>query len=402
MAKPEAEKFHHLLGPNVARIAYKAEDFLDYLLMLVVTALLANTVYGSTHPLAQLSSLLCLIMVIVFPLRHGFKWTVPTFLRHPQEMVYAFYYKIANIKYPLLLAIALLGLENLLIRQTPSLPHHTELMGTAALTLFYLHLGGITLYRSYILWVHLKHHRLVRDVLKDTAYRRFVNTPASTVLEILHGYFTGLLTHIILLTPWYLVIDHVQFSVLLFPLTFVLCFIIETRFMLLLNPWFYRDHWLGHHSETEFLYLHGSHHDALPSALMAVSGNGFLEGCTRYLVGFPHAYYNPALAFLLKTFTVVSDMNSHQYIPGLFPKIPLPAEMRIHSHHACHHFGKLEPYGLGSYINEAFQNSDPVRKRSKYEEILANSITLDEALNGYDRNNPAYQKYLELVNKYQS
>src|SRR5205807_7834504 len=89
-----------------------------------------------------------------------------------------------------------------------------------------------------------------------------------------------------------------------------------------LNTWFYRDHWLGHNSEFEFIFLHGTHHDAIPSGMIAVAENGLLEGFTRYTLGSPIAVYDPIVSFLLFSFEITSDIESHQYIPGVFPRMP--------------------------------------------------------------------------------
>ena len=40
-------------------------------------------------------------------------------------------------------------------------------------------------------------------------------------------------------------------------------------------------------SEVEFVYLHGTHHDAIPCALIGVGENGHLEGVFRQIIGFP-------------------------------------------------------------------------------------------------------------------
>jgi hypothetical protein len=44
------------------------------------------------------------------------------------------------------------------------------------------------------------------------------------------------------------------------------------------------------------------------------------------------------------TSAVKIDIDSHQYIPGIFPMSPTA----VHevTQHSIHHFGRLEPYGL--------------------------------------------------------
>lgn len=47
----------------------------------------------------------------------------------------------------------------------------------------------------------------------------------------------------------------------------------------------------------EFSCFHVSHHDAIPSGLIRVAGNGFLEGFTRHMLDSPVSSYNPASLF---------------------------------------------------------------------------------------------------------
>lgn len=86
----------------------------------------------------------------------------------------------------------------------------------------------------------------------------------SIYLEMFQGYFTGILTHLILISPWYFTISHFKFSIILLPFACVANLLVSKKVIKNLNSWYYRDHWLGHNSEFDFIYLHGSHHDALP------------------------------------------------------------------------------------------------------------------------------------------
>src|SRR5262249_28348925 len=136
-------------------------------------------------------------------------------------------------------------------------------------------------YRTVILIAHLAKRELVREVLMQTPWQRTIKAKTNMTLEILHAYGTGVLTHIVLLAPWYMVIKYSRFSVIFLPVVCLINVIVHLKWMQRYNGWFYRDHWLGHNSELEFVYLHGTHHDAIPSGLIAVSENGFLEGFLR-------------------------------------------------------------------------------------------------------------------------
>lgn len=417
MTEYSKKRYHQLLGSKTSRSVYGKGDYLDYCIMIAMTTL---TLYGSYNyalskiqddlpsyiaPLVKTGSnlifitgMICsLLMIITFQLRHGMQFRVPRIIAKPQELLYLIYYKLANIRYPFVLALLALGLESILIKFTPEWYHRIDITKGSAYILFFSHTIMVTIYRFAIFINHLIFRDHVQVVLRETVYRRYVKTKSSTILEIIQGFITGYLTHIITIAPWFLVITLADFSLIFLPITLFIGLSIESKFMMKLNEWYYRDHWLGHHSELDFIYLHGNHHDALPSAMMAVSGNGFLEGFLRYACGFPHALYNPLIAFFFKTFTVINDMNAHQYIPGLFPKLPKSKDMRLHGHHAAHHYGSLAPYGVGAISSgQDIKDDNP----SKYLEIIGHSLNIDQQLNGYQKDNPIFSGYLNLLDKY--
>src|SRR5204863_4108872 len=201
------------------------------------------------------------------------------------------------------------------------LPHHVDLMRKVALILFYIHFLAITAFRTAIFIDHLGRKELVREVLMQTPWKRVINEKTNITLEIIHAYCTGLLTHIVLIAPWYVVVTFSKFSVIFLPAVCLIDIVIHRRWLKVMNAWFYRDHWLGHHSEFQFLFLHGTHHDAIPSAMIAVAENGLLEGLGRGTMGSPIPYYNPAIAFAVYCVDIRQDMEGHQYIPGVFPKL---------------------------------------------------------------------------------
>ena len=227
-------------------------------------------------------------------------------------------------------------------------------------------------------------------MLLQSPWKSFISKQKNIRLEICHAYATGMLTHILYLAPWYWIITHVEYSLLLLPFGIVISLIIETRFNKVLNDWFYRDHWLGHNSEVEFVYLHGTHHDAIPCALIGVGENGHLEGVFRQIIGFPVIYYNPLVAFVLQSIGSYGNMIMHQYIPGIFPGIARNVEM----HHSVHHYGKLEPYSVGGFYGGELLKRFP--------DELKYALKLDQQLTGYRRENKTYRWYLDLLDKYSS
>jgi hypothetical protein len=391
-------KFHRLFGTQSPRMSYHRSDFLDYLLMILGCAAVVGFVYGRASWLAMAGYILCVLMIIVFPLRHGISARIPMILRRPQDVLYMLIYKLQNVRPMYLVAAVVLLLDQYVIAQTPNLPHRSELLRSIAIDLFYAHLMIITIYRTIILAAHLRHKDVVRAVLMDTPWKSVLARQPNITLQILHAYFTGLLTHLILLAPWYLVLTHCRYSIVTLPVVLIINFIVFRQYMRTYNRWFYRDHWLGHNAELEFLYLHGTHHDAIPCGLIGVSGNGFLEGFLRHTLGNPMALYGPIAAFLLYTVEVVIDINSHQYIPGVFPK--MPRKFHEHAQHSTHHYGHLEPYGVGLRVDRP---GGLLGKKGTllYPKEMRTSYLLDVELSDFKWDNPRYRRFLELFDKYQ-
>lgn len=397
MTSNDPAMFHRLYGPKKPRAVYYKRDFLDFTVMIALSALLIVLSYGSSHPVAILGLVLCAFTLAMFVTRHGIELAVPLIVRRPQDLLYMLVYKLQNLKPMYFAALGLLLLENVLIAATPSLPHHVEWMRTGGIALFFLHFLSLTAYRTVILVHHLRKKELVREVLMQTAWKRVVHEKSIT-MEILHAYATGLLTHLILIAPWFLVIRHANFSLIFLPVVCVINVFIHLKWFQNYNKWFYRDHWLGHNSELEFIYLHGTHHDAIPSGLIAVAENGLLEGFMRFVAGWPVPFYNPVVCFLVTTLDVKKDVDMHQYIPGIFPRIPMG--MMESLQHSTHHYGSIEPYGVGVKVDRPGVSDAFKKAFARIPEGLKNSAKLDEELNGFKWDNPTHRKILELFRKY--
>lgn len=156
-----------------------------------------------------------------------------------------------------LLLVALIAIENIAIWMTPNLPHHTQLMREIGLGLFYGHLALLTI---------LPHRDLaaicaqdMRDFLMETSWKAAPETATQYQPRVAACIFHRTADPYHAAAPWYFAITHFQYSVLLLPLTIPLGIFIHSRFLKVVNQWFYRDHWLAHHSEFEFIYLHGPH-----------------------------------------------------------------------------------------------------------------------------------------------
>ena len=385
--------YHKLYGSKALkkpRVIYYKKDFIDYVLMMVVSALVIGFSYGFTHVMAIIGYVLCAFVIGTFIVRHGIELQVPVILREPEEVLYLWGYKLTNLKPVYFVALGLLLLENILIRLTPNLPHHVEWVRKGALFLFYVNFIGITLYRTVSLVDHLAKREMIREILMQTPWKRTIKEDTNMTLEIVHAYFTGILSHIVLFAAWYLVLIHASFSLIFMLPVCVLNFIIHMKWQKVANSWFYRNHWLGHNSEFEFVYFHGTHHDAIPSGLIAVSENGFLEGFFRHTVGWPNPFYHPLVAFLFYTTEIKSDIQLHQYIPGVFPKLPIEG-LDLYQH-STHHYGPLEPYGF------AFNLGDKGGYKRMPDE-MRNAIKLDERM-GFKWDNPTFRRTKALYQKY--
>lgn len=400
MKAVDAKHFHQLYGVRKPRINYHKGDFIDYVLMILVSASAVLLAYGPGHPLSLLGLALCAWMIVAFLIRHGAGVAMPIILRRPQDVLYVVAYKLQNVKLVYVIALGLLLLENYLIALTPNLPHHVELMRQIAIYAFYLHFIVITLYRTASLVDHLRKRGIVREVLLQSSWRSVISRQPNIALEIVHAYLTGVLTHVILIAPWYLVITHFKFSILFLPVVCVLNFITQAKFLEVINAWFYRDHWLGHNSELEFLYLHGTHHDAIPSGLIGVAGNGLLEGFLRNVLAYPTPFFNPVMACIAYSIDVQRDILFHQYIPGIFPS--MSREFREVCQHSTHHFGRLEPYGFAIKLDQPGFSPAFRQAFKALPEALRNSAAVDEQLTGFEWDNPRHRWYLELCRKYQS
>ena len=390
--------FHKLYGERKPRAVYYKRDFLDYTVMIALSALVLGLSYGPRHPMAIAGYVLCAYTLAMFVKRHGVELTVPLIVRRPQDALYMLFYKVQNLKPMYFVAVGVLLLEYVLIAATPHLPHRVETMRTVGMALFYFHFLALTAYRTVILVDHLRKKALVREVLAQTAWKRVVNEKTNVTMEIVHAYVTGILTHLVMLAPWYLVIRLADFSVIFLPVVGVINVLVFLKWFQNYNKWYYRDHWLGHNSELEFIYLHGTHHDAIPSALIAVAENGFLEGFMRYTTAFPITFFNPVACFLISTLNVKKDIEMHQYIPGIYPRVPMGMMQSLQ--HSTHHYGSIEPYGVGVKIDRPGVSDAFKKAFARVPEGLKNSAKLDEELNGFNWDNPTHRQILDLFRKY--
>ena len=399
MYKPDPKRFHKIYGKKTTRMDYHDKDYADYIIMSLLTALVAYACYGLENILGIAGIVLSLIMIVVFPMRHGFKLTIPHILKHPHEVVLKFVYQIQNMMPVYFIAIGVLLLENYFVYLTPDLPHHTETMREVAFWLLYLHFAGITIYRTRIFVVHLMRKEKCHEFLMQTVWKRQLRFNDNMTLEVFHAYFTGLLSHILLIAPWYLVISHTNYSLVFMPVAIIANFFTGKWFLKIFNDWVYRDHWIGHHNAFDFLYFHGPHHDAIPSGMIAVSGNGPLEGFMRHAMGVPAPFYHPLTAVLAYSSEVQGDMQGHQFIPGMYPKADI--QFQKMNQHSMHHFGMIFPLSMALKTDQPDVNLDFHPQFKYLPDEMRNGVRIDEALDNYKWDNPRYNQYLDLIGQYE-
>ena len=120
----------------------------------------------------------------------------------------------------------------------------------------------------------------------------------------------------------------------------------------------------------------------------------------RHVLAFPNPYFNPLIAFVFYVSEIKRDIETHQYIPGIFPQLSLSFQKV--TQHSTHHFARLEPYGFGIKLDQPDTSEEFKAGWRGLPEELKNSVALDEALTGFEWDNPRYRKYLDLVKRYQS
>jgi hypothetical protein len=124
-----------------------------------------------------------------------------------------------------------------------------------------------------------------------------------------------------------------------------------------------------------------------------------LEGLLRNTLGYPTPFYNPVTAFVAYSLEIQRDIDFHQYIPGIFPR--LGKEFREVGQHSTHHFGRLEPYGFAIKLDQPGFSARFRQVFTKFPDEFSNSIRLDEQLTQFEWDNPRHRWYLEISKKYE-
>lgn len=250
--------------------------------------------------------------------------------------------------------------------------------------LFYLHFGGLSLYRTYILYAHFKNSDRVSDILKDSNWKQFLGT-IDIRLHILQAYITGLLCHFALLAPPLIFYRLTQPTVLREGLLIVGTLVVQAIVFYFLPwrdsldgaKWYHDNHQHTHQLRFEFTIMHGHHHDAIPSSLIGAAGVGLMEGVHRPIARL-HFLLSVTLFFIRSTLLTLVDLKAHQYIPGVFPYAAFAVGNR--DHHMAHHYLSLRPLGIG---------------------LVASPFMQWDLAEGYSVNNGKVDWYLKKVAEYE-
>ncbi len=374
-------------------MAYVADDFILYVFSLVIFGAVATVAIQPTWLLMTVFSALA-YMVVFFIFKHGVKldWrSIPLIIKESIYYPVFFYKELAPyllVLSPLYVSFALaLSAEAFF---APKLGDAFWMHPFPYLTLFYVNFGVVTLFRTFILFGHLRRHAFVQEFLENTTWKQAIKG-IDIRFSIIHSYITGLLTHLGLILPALAFWRFTSPTYFREAALIVFYLLLQSTYSYMkgltengtpvqvdsFTKWFAVDHEFQHNSRFYFTVFHGHHHDAIPSSLLAAQSAGFNEGINRSLAKL--WFLNSIIIFLLgkQLSAMLTDIFLHQYIPGLFPYSRFVIEKR--THHAMHHYGSLRPYAFGI---EPYLRSD-IKK-------------------GYDLNNPLAQWFAETVGRYEN
>jgi len=369
-------------GKTTTKMIYSKHDFTDYTIMLVLSQMLLICIFGQEHIFSQAGFFIAGFLFFMFILRRGVSIKYPHIFNLP-ELFRLMVYKFTNFRLMVAYQIASLFVEQIIIRVTPQLPHYKDEVQQMSLYLFYLSFIVITIFRTIILFCHLFNATHVLEFLQKTGWKKVMgSTTPAAIFDIFHGYCTGVLSHIFVVANWFLVIHYFEHSLLLLPFRVYICHKLYIKFEDEdLNSWYYRDHWLGHHSAIDFIYLHGPHHDAIPISLISAAETGPLEALMRHIMGHPESYTPPLYAFYIFTKTLIRVMVGHQYVPGIFPYSASIIQYGVH--HVEHHYLQMRPLANGI---------DPKKCKSS-----SHDTTIDTTLDSYNPENATWKWFCEQV-----
>lgn len=246
------------------------------------------------------------------------------------------------------------------------------------LSWFALFFGGLTAFRTVVLFHHLAKARHVREVLEGSNWARELEG-LSTWAHLVQAWVTGVLATLAYFLPslvfWrFTEPTNVRELVLLVlgsiaiiassrgggaevrareaavpvsrALLATVALAVPTSKGAELDGGL--AHGEDHASRFGFTLFHGHHHDAVPCALVGGPGVGLLEAVDN---GFLYVPYLGSATVSLVAFCAyaVVDMVFHQYIPGVFPYVRTALAFQVH--HVAHHFFSLKPVSVNARYN---------------------------------------------------
>jgi hypothetical protein len=378
-------------------LTYRAEDFILYTFSLVLFGIIAIAAIHSTWQLIVIYlSLIYLFIFFIF--KTGIKIDLSSLylivkesIKYPIVFWKELYDSLLILSPVFLSFFFALLVENIF---SSKLNSTFWLQPFPFLIFFYINFIGLTLFRTVILLAHLKKYAFIQSFLTASPWSSQLKN-VHIIYHIIQSYIIGVLGHLGLffgpLIFWYLTTPTYirEFALLIFYVIFqIIYFWIYyskkgfTKFNYPVNfdsyaKWYEINHTRGHASRFYFTVFHGTHHDTIPSGLLATTGTGLIESIHRSLVRL-HFLQSASLFLTVKTIpTIFMDVVAHQYIPGVFPYAK--TGVKVKSHHSIHHYLSLLPLSISAlpYIQTDIDN-------------------------GYDLANPKAKWFAQAVVKYEN
>ena len=369
---------------------YRAEDFPLYIFSLLLTGLLI--VPALPYEWERLTLIATLVYFAgTFMVRHGAKTGSSAFraileglTSYPKMVVYNWWVARSALLPIVAVFLFAITLEHFL---RPALTGTRWLLSPFpwwwAVWVPFL---AITAIRAAVLVTHLHRASLVQQFLERSPIRKSY-VGISIYQHIFHAFATGMVAHLSLVAPAVLFYSLTEPSYLRealliggYAIWSVIGVQLRKRDLIeeeinLAFRLFYENHVIAHHSRFFFTVFHGHHHDTIPSAMIgSAGGTGFLENLDRTLM-----WLDPLNSVLLMQYnwaqSIVIDMATHQYIPGVFPFTRTTTVGT--AHHVTHHFGSLLPLGM----------------------IFRRYVEPQDFVNGYKANNTVTRWFLDEVER---
>jgi hypothetical protein len=346
-------------------ISYKPGDFILYCFSLFVCLAVGWLVLPHSLGWAAFAIASTVYLLVTFVIKHGVRLDHSCFpeivrgcTRYPRRAINMLR---ANTPPRVLITFAFaVGAESVYRRYVPA--GSLWLRPVPVLHCFWVALLVVSAYRTILLITHLRHRSHVATVLAESPWRHQLVRLGPTN-HVIHGYVTGIVTHLCLLMPmiglWSVTAPTYLREVILLAVSAARLTLAMRRYGVSIDSYLHAfvasrmlqsitlAHEEDHRGRFEFAVFHGHHHDAIPSGIMAGLEAGFVEAIDRgaWLAA---CLDSVVVRLIVVTINSIRNIIGHQYIPGVFPYSRTVINWRVH--HISHHYGSLLPLGLGGLM----------------------------------------------------